>query len=81
MLIIVKKIWCYDTIVVPKNGRARILFRVEAFLKTNEGYAPYAYLDTLITSPASVVHLARYTLPWLFAVLVKRLFRWMKQQY
>lgn len=78
-LIIIKKYWLFDTVMaapifdlVNPVGKGRIIFRAEAFLKTPTGFAPYAYLDTVVTSPASAVHMAHKKLPLLLAVLMEK---------
>jgi hypothetical protein len=72
-LILIKKLWLYDTIKVYGKGVGRIHFRVEIFLKTKEGLAPYTYLDTLITSHISVLDMGGFKLAALMAVLVNKI--------
>jgi hypothetical protein len=67
-LIVLKKLWLYDTVVetgtsaLTERG-GRIEFRGEVFLKSDNGYRPYTYLDTVIASPNSVKEMAIYRLP------------------
>lgn len=79
-LILIKKLWLYDTVLSTKStksfaqvGKGRILFRGEAFLKTSDGYLPYTYLDTVISSPTSVKDMAIFRLPDLFYDLLKKI--------
>jgi hypothetical protein len=63
-LIIIKKLWLYNIKDAPRmenkpKGIGCMEFRGEAFLKTDEGYLPYAYLDTVITSPYHIKDMAR----------------------
>lgn len=79
LLIIIKKCWLFDTVftlpnlaLMKKAGKGRIVFRAEAFLKTGTGYAPYAYLDTVITSAASAVDIIYWRLPALLDILMDK---------
>jgi hypothetical protein len=79
LLIIIKKCWLSDTAVARPTmelmkypGKGRIAFRAEAFLKTPEGYAPYTYLDTVISSNASAVNIARKRLEDLLEILMDK---------
>lgn len=63
-LIIIKKLWLYNIKDAPRmenkpKGIGCMEFRGEAFLKTDQGYLPYAYLDTVITSPYHIKDMAR----------------------
>ena len=67
-LILIKKFWLYDNI--PSTGKSpdgarggRIEFRGEAFLQTDAGYLPFAFLDTVIISPRSVKDMSLFRLP------------------
>ena len=79
LLIIIKKCWLFDTVLarptlelIKRAGKGRIIFRAEAFLKTQAGYAPCAYLDTVVTSAASAVDIANRKLPVLLAILMNK---------
>jgi len=77
-LIIIKKLWLRDNTDTKKTPaqpieRGRIEFRGEAFLKTNNGYLPYTYLDTIITSPRSVKDIAVFRLPDLFYDFLRKI--------
>ncbi len=77
-LIVIKKLWIHDakdTIVKPREPRqfGRIEFRGEAFLKTNQGYQPFTYLDTVITSPNSARDIAIFRLPDLFFNFINKI--------
>lgn len=70
-LIVIKKLWLCDTNDTTANPRlprllGSIEFRGEAFLKTSEGYQPFTYLDTVITSRNSVRDMAIFRLPDVF---------------
>jgi hypothetical protein len=80
LLIIIKKCWLFDTAVakptvelMKKVGKGRIVFRVEAFLKTEAGWAPCAYLDTVVTSAAYAVNIVPRKFPALLAVLMNKI--------
>lgn len=77
-LIIVKKLWLRDNTDAKKTPgqpieRGRIEFRGEAFLNINNGYLPYTYLDTVITSPRSVKDIALFRLPDVFYDLLRKI--------
>jgi hypothetical protein len=66
-LIVIKKLWLCDVkdnTLNPRQTRSwgSIEFRGEAFLKTNQGYLPFTYLDTVITSPNSARDMAIFRL-------------------
>lgn len=78
VLIIIKKFWLCDVKDIPVEpgkspGFGRIEFRGEAFLKTNEGYLPITYLDTVITSPNSVKDMVLFRLGDLFFNFIKKI--------
>jgi hypothetical protein len=80
LLVVLKKLWLYDTVFVKqprevkeKHGIGRIIFRGEAFLKTKEGLVPYAYLDTMITSPFHIVDVAALKLPVVLTAFVNKI--------
>jgi len=77
-LIIIKKLWLRDDADAKKMPgqpleRGRIEFRGEAFLKTNNGYLPYTYHDTVITSPRSVKDIVIFRLPDVFYDLLRKI--------
>ena len=80
ILIIIKKLWLYDSIfmkmpLAPKGQatKGRIEFRLEAFLKTKDGFLPFTYLDTIVKSPASVIAVADIKMPILLLRLMDKI--------
>ncbi|MBO9198883.1 MULTISPECIES: hypothetical protein [Niastella] len=66
-LILIKKFWLYDSVFSTGTSAywaraGRVEFRGEAFLKIDNGYRPYTFLDTVITSPHSVKDMSIFRL-------------------
>ena len=72
-LIIIKKLWLYDTLKVHGLGVGRIIFRAEAFLQSNGGLMPYAYLDTVVASHISVLDMGGFKMVHLLNALVDKI--------
>ncbi len=79
LLIVIKKCWLFDTVLArptlestKKAGKGRIVFRAEAFLKTEEGYTPYTYLDTVVKATVSIKAMAIWRIPLLLEAFMNK---------
>lgn len=78
LLIVIKKCWFFDTVVArptlesKKAGKGRVVFRAEAFLKTEEGYTPYTYLDTVVKATVGIKAMAIWRIPLLLEAFMNK---------
>lgn len=71
-LIVIKKLWLYDTITNMRH-HGSIALRLEAFLKKQDKLIPYTFLDTTVTGTVAAKDMVRFRFPGLFDALINKI--------